>query len=297
MGDDDVWGGDRSAIAMWTAATPTGQKVCHRNVSIFYRWSMHMTTLGAPRWRSAKSARECGGMNTRSGGGMKRARPPTPNKRRAKAARADSGDGCGSTSMAAAGVLQNPDVLELILASLAYSDLRQRASVSSRFAGSVRRVLRSWRVLDERSCRSEGFLGTATHVAMAPAWLELRHASKNMQLVQRVLSVPAGHRLEPAVLPLSDGRAQHIVPPPATHLVRPTGVIFCGHNMFVADRNGAVHKYLLSLSPSSNVPISQHLAQTPRHALGAAEGLCCVGARLYACDRENNCMVAFDRSE
>ena len=228
---------------------------------------------------------------------MKRARPPTPNKRRAKAARADSGDGCGSTSMAAAGVLQNPDVLELILASLAYSDLRQRASVSSRFAGSVRRVLRSWRVLDERSCRSEGFLGTATHVATAPAWLELRHASKNMQLVQRVLSVPAGHRLEPAVLPLSDGRAQHIVPPPATHLVRPTGVIFCGHNMFVADRNGAVHKYLLSLSPSSNVPISQHLAQTPRHALGAAEGLCCVGARLYACDRENNCMVAFDRSE
>ena len=66
--------------------------------------------------------------------------------------------------------------------------------------------------------------------------------------------------------------------------------------MFVSDRNGSVHKYRLSLSPSSSKPISQHLAQTPRHALGAAEGLCCVGARLYVCDRENNCMVAFDCS-
>ena len=226
---------------------------------------------------------------------MKRA-ATTRNKRRAKAARTDSGDGCGSTSIAAADVLQDPDVLELILASLAYSDLRQRASVSSWFADGVRRVLRCWRVLDERSCRSEGFLGTATHVAMAPAWLELRNARK---IVQRVLSVPAGNRFEPPLLlPLCDVRAQHVVPPPpnAARDFRPTGLIFCGHDMFVSDRNGSVHKYRLSLSPSSSTPISQHLAQTPRHALGAAEGLCCVGARLYVCDRENNCMVAFDCS-
>ena len=39
---------------------------------------------------------------------------------------------------------------------------------------------------------------------------------------------------------------------------------FCGHNMFVSDRNGSVHKYLLSLSPSSSVPISQHLASISR---------------------------------
>ena len=226
---------------------------------------------------------------------MKRA-ATTRNKRRAKVARTDSGDGCDSTSMAAADVLQNPDVLELILASLAYSGLRQGASVSSRFAGSVRRVLRSWRVLDERSCRSEGFLGTATHAAMAPAWLELHARNEH---VQRVLSVPAGNRFEPPlVLPLCDVRAQHVVPPPpnAARDFRPTGLIFCRHDMFVSDRNGSVHKYRLSLSPSSTKPISQHLAQTPRHALGAAEGLCCVGERVYVCDRENNCMVAFERS-
>ena len=218
-------------------------------------------------------------------------KPPTPTnaKRRATSDRRETVEGtrrqaprgeshvAASSACAYAEIVANADFLDVCLALLPYSSLCCAAAVSSTWNQLVKARLREWHVLDETSMEQVrcpiGTDGTPTHIAALPARLKLP--------VPFVLSSSV---VEPCIFPR----------PLNLNRFHPTGVAFSGESAFLADRSGSLHRYEIDTTGTARLV---HSWSAPKGVLQGPEGVCCIGRRVYVCDRPAHELVCFDEEQ
>jgi len=231
-----------------------------------------------------------------SQGGRQQKASPTNEKRRATSDRRETVEGtrrqaprgesrvAASSASSFAEIVANADFLDVCLALLPYSSLCRAAAVSSTWNQLVKARLREWHVLDETSMeqvhgtwdllhetwRPIRTNGTPTHIAALPARLKLP--------VPFVLS---SRVVEPGIF----------TRPLNLHRFHPTGVAFSGESAFVADRTGSLHRYEIETTGTARLV---HSWSAPKDVLQGPEGVCCIGRRVYVCDRPAHELVCFD---